>query len=91
MEVTMIETDKLRNILIKAFKFEYLKDGGVDNWSFYYDSLEDGLDADREQFNLKPEAKIEEIVEAYLNEFYPSFDLEESIKECANAACECKC
>lgn len=55
MEYLVIEKDELVGLLSAANKLAALRRGGVDNWSWYWDSLDDYLHDWAAEYDLDPD------------------------------------
>lgn len=82
MDVTILETKKLKDLLHRAVLYDYLSGYGVDNWEWYCDSIQYGLERDAEDLEISvKDVIIEDIVDAIVERDYPCFNMEEALEE----------
>lgn len=83
MDICLIQTEKLKELAKKAFLYDYLNNGGADNWEWYNEAISEGILQDAEYYEIKLEKpKVENIVEVWLEKEYPVYNLEEEIAKC---------
>lgn len=64
--LVMVEKDRLRSLMIGAYKFAYLEAGGVDNWEGYSAAIREGIKEDRETLEIKADS-VEDIADYMLD------------------------
>lgn len=83
MDVCLIQTEKLKELAKQAFLYDYLNCGGVDNWIGYSEAINNGISLDAQDLNINIDnPEIDDIVEAWLEKEYPTFNLEKEITKC---------
>lgn len=48
----LVPKDELKDLLYDSLKLQALESGGVDNWSWYGDSIRDFIDAAKADYNV---------------------------------------
>lgn len=78
MKIYAINEEQLKTLIIQANSFLALQSGGVDNWSYYYDSLDDAYTQWGEDLEIKTEAKdldeLEDLIAEEELKEYPVID-----------------
>lgn len=83
MDICLIQTEKLRNLAKKAFLYDYLDCGGVDNWEWCGESIQEGIQRAAKELEIEINSpNVNDIVAAWLEKEYPVYNLEEEITKC---------
>ena len=78
MKIYALNEKQLKTLIIQANSFLALQTGEVDNWSYYYDSLDDAYTQWAEDLGIKTEAKdldeLEDLIAEEQLKEYPIID-----------------
>ena len=68
MKIYALNEKQLKTLIIQANSFLALQTGEVDNWSYYYESLDDAYTQWAEDLGIKTEAKDRDELEDLIAE-----------------------